>query len=285
MPNLKDMPGLHLKSKIEDLWKTMQEPIFLDKDLWLLIQPRTLSIGRMRTDLRRESTAHTVLEMTAKPEIIFGPQPAITPVPIPPLQPFRRGPGVFQAMSNTPLSYKEINQYFRDPRLKLIGMKLHGTGLGNLTLSGIRFYGSGGKVVVEVKLHYNPMLINFGGKPANLTVYFKGTPRYLPKKRAFDLPDLDYDIKSGDLIVQIADFLFKSDFKREMRRIAKIPIGLKMDVVKEKMNKALNRPLGRFARLHTQVNSFDVLDAFADNQGIEVRLSVKGTATLEVVWN
>ena len=279
------IPGLDWKSHLKDLWAKMQEPIFLDKGLWLLIRPETISVGRMRTDLKLRRTAHTVLEMTAEPEILFGPKPPASPRPLPPFQRFKPGPGIFQAMSNTRISYKEANQYFRDPRLKLKGMVFPGTGERKLTLEGVRLYGSGGKVIAEVKLHYNPPIINFTGRPAKLTIYLRGTPRYLPKQRMFDLPDLDYDIKSNDLIVQVADFVFKSDFKNEMRRVARLPIGLKVDVVKEKINKALNRPMGRFARLNTQVNSFRVLGGFADNEGIEVRLSLMGTATLEVVWN
>ena len=284
-PDLHGIRGLNWKSRMRDLWTKMQTPIFLDKDLWLLIKPETMSVGRVRTDLKKRSTAHTVLEMTAAPEIIFGDKPLTSTRIMPPFSRFQPGPGIFQAMSNTRISYKEANQYFRDPRLKLNGMVLPGTGERKLTLKGIRLYGSGGKVIAEVKLQYNPPIINFTGKPAKMTVYLRGTPRYLPKQRVFDLPDLDFDVKSNDLMVQVADFIFKSDFKNELRRIAKLPIGVKMDVMKEKMNKALNRPLGRFTRLHTQVNSFRVLNGFADNEGIEVRLSLEGTATMEVIWN
>ncbi len=284
-PDFRGAPGLNWKSHMRDLWAKMQAPIYLDKGLWLLIRPETMSIGRMRTDLKRRLTAHTVLEMTAAPEIIFGDKPSTINRIMPPFGRFQPGPGIFQAMSNTRISYKEANQYFRDPRLKLNGMVLPGTGERKLTLKGIRLYGSGGKVIAEVKLQYNPPIINFTGKPAKMTVYLRGTPRYLPKQRVFDLPDLDFDVKSNDLMVQIADFIFKSDFKNELRKIAKLPIGLKMDIMKEKMNKALNRPLGRFTRLHTQVDSFNVLDGFADNEGIEVRLSIMGTATMEVIWN
>ncbi len=284
-PELPGLPGLNWKAHMRDLWVKMQAPIYLEKDLWLLIRPESMSVGRMRTDLKKRSTAHTVLEMTANPEIIFGLRPAFTPRAMPPFGRFQPGPGIFQAMSNTRISYKEANQYFKDPRLKLNGMVFPGTGERKLTLKGIRLYGSGGKVIAEVKLQYNPPIINFTGKPAKMTVYLRGTPRYLPRQRIFDLPDLDFDVKSNDLMVQIADFIFKSDLKNEIRRIAKLPIGLKMDILKEKMNKALNRPMGRFTRIHTQVNSFNVLDGFADNEGIEVRLSVKGTATMEVIWN
>ena len=170
-------------------------------------------------------------------------------------------------------------------RLKIIGMVLPGTGGQKVTLEGIRLYGSGGKVIVEVKLDYNPLIVNLGSKPAHLTVYLRGTPRFLPRKRMFDMPDLDYDIKSSDLMVQVANWLFKSNFKNQLRKVAVLPIGPKVDLIKAKVNKALNRPLDRFARIQTQVNDLRILEAFADNEGIEVRVAIRGTATLEVTWN
>jgi hypothetical protein len=33
------------------------------------------------------------------------------------------------------------------------------------------------------------------------------------------------------------------------------------------------------------VNSFKVIGAFADDEGIEMRLSIQGIAFLEVIWN
>src|SRR5579883_3224184 len=133
MPDLLRLPGLGLQSRLAVLWDQMERPIQLDRGLWLLIRPENLSVGRMRTDLKRRSTAHAVLEMTADPEILFGSKPLTTPVPIPPLRPFQPGPGMFQAMSNTRISYKEANQYLRDPRMKLIGMVLPGTGERKVT--------------------------------------------------------------------------------------------------------------------------------------------------------
>ena len=274
-----------LKSRMRALWAKMESPIRMDKDLWLLVRPESLSVGKMRTDLKQASTLHAVLELVASPEIRFGPEPLTTPVEMPPLRPFQPGPGTFQAMTNTHINYEDANRYFRDPRMKLIGKVLPGSGERKLTITGLRIYGSGGKVIVEVKLHYNPPIINFTGKPAKLTVYFKGTPRYRPKERMFDMPDLDYDIKSNDLVVQVADFVFKDDFKKQFRGIAKLPIGPKIDIMQQKMEKALNRTFSRFVRIRTQVRSLRVLGGLANNEGIVARLSVRGTATMEVTWN
>lgn len=284
-PDLYNLPGLGMDSHIKDVWGKMQEPIYLEKNTWLLIQPATIAVGMVRTDLRKVSTIHTEIEMTAEPEIIFGPKPLVAYTKMPPLQIFQPGPGIFQAMSNTRMTYQEATQYLMDPRLKLIGMVFPGSGDRKLTLEGFSFSGSGGRVRVAVKLHYNPLVINLGGKPAELTLFLMGTPRYNAKERMFDFPDLDYDIKSTDLVVEVADWLNKSGFTDQLRKSVKIPLGPRLDIFKARMNKVLNRPLNLFTRLNTQVDSLKVLGAFADDEGIEMRISVMGTAFLEVIWN
>ena len=273
-----------LKSRMRELWAKMESPLRMDKDLWLLIQPESLSVGMMRTDLKQASTLHAVLEMVASPEIRFGPKPLTTPVEMPPLGPFQPGPGIFQAMANTHINYEDANRYFRDPRMKIIGKVLPGTGERKLTIEGIRLYGSGGKIIVEAKLHYNPPVISLSDQPAKLTLYLRGTPRYLSNRRVFDMPDLEYDIKSNDLILELADFILKSGFKNELRRVAIIPVGSKLDKLKLKMLRHLNKPLGHNAHITTQINSFEVLDGYADNEGLEVRATLMGAATLEYTW-
>ena len=52
-----------------------------------------------------------------------------------------------------------------------------------------------------------------------------------------------------------------------------------------KINRSLNRRFSRSLLLVTEVDSFKVLDGYADNTGIEARLSIKGSSTLEVIWN
>ena len=64
--------GIVLKSKLKGLWDSMEKPVFLDKDIWLLVRPESMAIGKGRGDLRLASTLHPVLEMTANPEILFG---------------------------------------------------------------------------------------------------------------------------------------------------------------------------------------------------------------------
>jgi hypothetical protein len=183
------------------------------------------------------------------------------------------------------MNYEDANRYLADPRLKVKNTLIANTGNRKLTIEGIRLYGSGGDVIVEVKLNYNPLILNLSSQPAHLTLYLRGTPRYVPGEAVFDLPNLEYDVKTSDLMVQVADWLFKSDFKNQLRRIVKFPAGENMSLLQMKINKSLNRRFSRSLLLVTEVDSFKVLDGYADNTGIEVRVSIKGSSTMNVIWN
>ena len=285
VPDLSAVPEAGTEPHLTQLWARMQEPIFLDDDFWLVLRPVTLGIGRARSDLKRADSTRFVLEMTARPEIVFGPKPEVVPIPMPPLQKFQAGPAIFRAMSNARFSYAEANDYFRKPEQKILGRVLSAKGERKLTLVGLAFHGEGGKVELDAKLLYDPPILNLTGHPSEMTVHLWGKPRFLPKQRVFDFPDLDFDVESGNLLVKLMDLLYKNHFRTMLRRLAKVPIGMKLDWMKGRIDLALNKPIGRFARLKTQAKSFKVIDAFADEEGIEIRVSIQGTAVLQVVWN
>jgi hypothetical protein len=273
-----------LRPKAADIWALMQEPIFLDKGVWLFIQPENISTGFMRADPHNPLKLTTVLELWAYPTLYFGDNPQIHRKALPPLSPFQPGKPGFRAVSNVAISFKEANRFLRDPQTKLMNTVIPGTGDQRLTVRGIRLYGSGGKVVAEVKLTYNPLLINFSDKPAKMTIYFRGTPHYSLKKRMFYLPDLDFDVKTTDFLVQVADWILKSDIRKELRKKARIPVGPKLDFLKDRMDTVLNRQLNSYASLSTKVHSFGILDSFADKDGLQARVALDGESQLNVVW-
>jgi hypothetical protein len=284
LPYVDAIPGF--KGRLGSLWKEIQKPIFIDRQVWLTVNPVALGVGRMRIDPQKPKTAHTVLEMVARPELFFGRQaPPFIQTAMPPLLSFKPGPVTFMATSNLQMTYAEANNYFKNPQMGIIGMPLKGTGDLKVTIQGLRFYGSGGKVIVEVKLHYHPILLNLADKPGQLTLYLKGTPRYLARERVFDFPDLDFDIKTNDFLVQAADWVLKPVVLDQLRVISRLPIGAETDRLKARMNVVLNRPIEKMGRLDTKVDAFDVIDGFADNTGVEARVNLRGTAVMELNWN
>ncbi len=267
--------------EISTFWSSAQEPIFIDKGVWLLIQPQSISSGLTQPDPKHPLKIRIDLEMTAFPILVFGKEPGVEKKIMPPLKIYKTGPSGFHAVSNTVISFKEANKQLTDPRFGLIDRVIPGSGNYKLRIEGLKLYGSGGQVIVEVKIEYNP-LINLGDKPAHMTVYFRGVPQYNPQKELFTLRHLDFDLKTGDLLMQVADWIFKSDILKVLRQKARVPIGPKLDQLKERMNEVLNLPVGQHSRLQTQVKSFRVLNAFVDSDGIQAQVSLDGDAQLNM---
>ncbi len=272
------------RSKAKELWKKIQEPIRVGEDIWLQILPHSVSVGDSHIVLDKLSPRmETVLEIIAQPNVIFGHKPAPLNEDLPPLTDFKRGPDGFHAQSNLKVSFKEVNKLLASPKAGIIGKPLPGSSDKNIKLTGLRLYGSGGQVVVEAQVEYQPVL-NLSSKPSKLTVYLLGTPEYHEKEQVIDFPDLDFDVKSDDFLVQMATFIDGDGMKEQLREKAVIPVGKNMDELKGYLVKMLNRPLGGFARLKTTVSSFRMEEAIVTDYGIEGRVSLDGDADVVVNW-
>ena len=268
-------------SEIVHFWDQAQEPIYVDKGIWLLIQPDSLSSGLTSHLMPQPLNWEAVMEMTAHPVLVFGNEPTVQKKMVPPIQLYKPGPSGFHAISNTFISFKEANFQLEDPRFGIINKVIPGSGDYKLRIKGIRLYGSGGEVVAQVKIQYNP-LINLDDQPANMTVYFRGVPQYDPEKEVFTLRHLDYDLKTGDFLMQVADWIMKSDILKMLRKKARIPIGPKLDQLKDRMNVVFNLNVGYFSKFQTQVSSFRVLGAYVDQDGIQAQVSLDGDARLNL---
>ena len=268
--------------KIVTFWEAAQKPIYIDKGIWLLLRPEWISTGFARPNPNNLLKVDLILEVKTFPTLIFGSKPNSPRKPLPPLHLYKSGPLGFQAVGDTFISFEEANKNLIDPKNGMVGRVIPGSGEYRLRILGIKLYGSKGTVVAQVRLKYNRPL-NIDGKPVQLTVYFRGIPKYDAKAKAFYLRRLDFDVKTNDFLTGVAGWIFKSDILKELRRHARIPIGRKLAALKERMNVVLNRPVGKYNRLETRVDSFDFLDAYVDKAGIQARLSLKGKAELKLL--
>ena len=276
----------YARPRAGEVWFQMQQPIYLDKGVWFLFRPQSLSAGKTHLNPGPPARLVTILEMAARPVLVFQEErPSVTVKALPPLTVYKPGPRGFHAQSNVRVTYDEASRLLTDLRMGIVGYVFPESGGRKLTITRVRFYGSGGKVIAEVGLRYEPFPFNLSNRPARMTVYLRGTPRYLPKKQMLDLPDLDFDIKTGDFLVQAAAWIFDSDLKKELRRKARIPIGPKLNELSGKLQLALNRRLDPHTELSTRIYSLKVTEVFADNEGLVARATVQGDSSVNVDWN
>jgi hypothetical protein len=273
----------NLRPRAQEIWSLAQEPIFLDEGIWLVIHPVGMGAGDLRVTGTKPRKMETLFEMTAYPQLLFGPKPVVSKKPLPSLGRLKKESSGFHAESNVVIGFKEAAQLLNDPKAGIVGRVIPGSGDRQLKVIRFRLSGSGGKLVMRADLEYRPLL-NFTGKTSQMRVYLKGTPRYRPRQRVFDFPDLEFDIKTGDVFVEVAQWLSEKEMRDQLRKMAKVPVGRKMDELKKRMGEVLNTPLGPHANLTTRVDSFEVREAFVSDIGIEGHVTLDGDATLNVQW-
>lgn len=272
-------------NKAKEMWVKIQEPIRVAEDTWLHIQPQSLSVGAYHlVPDSKNPRLETVFEFDFQPEIVFGEKPKVQVTQMPPLKELpKEGSEGFHIKQNLIISFKEVNKLLVDPKFGILNKALPGSGNHNLKIDNLYIYGSGGQLVVEADVEYQPVL-NLSSQPAKLTVYLLGTPLYDQDKQLISFPDMDFDIKTSDFLVQVAEFVMGSGMKEQLRKEAVINVGKNLEQLKQQMTKVLNRPLGGHARLKTTITSLKMEDAYITDYGIEGRVAMDGDASVDVDW-
>jgi hypothetical protein len=136
-------------------------------------------------------------------------------------------------------------------------------------LSGI----GGGRVALAVR---------FDGAASGL-VYLVGTPKFDAETRQLFVPDLAYDVSSADMLVRGLEFMRRGDVQTMLRTRARFPVADLVERARERLERGMNRQLGKNATLVAKVATGDVLAVRATRGGILVRASANGAAHLEVL--
>ena len=195
-----------VRPKFVKLWEQLQRPIRLTDDVYLEINPTAAQLGSLG-EVR--DTAQVRLRVIASPRIVTGEQR--DPVhPLPPLQTSAHvGTGAHVSIEAS-FSYPVATALLRR---SLVGRSLvqdgHRIRIQNVELSGI----GGGRVALSVTL---------SGRVRG-RLYFTGTPHLDPVRHQVNVPDLDYDVGTSQMLVQGFAWLNGMDMRDFLRARASLP--------------------------------------------------------------
>lgn len=257
--------ALDVKSRFEDWWHLLEQPIQLTDSVWLLIRPSAVRMGQ-NVGVRR--TLVTALGFSASPVVITGVKPVVTPSPLPPLAEAAVGDGLHILLEGV-ISYDLATDLLRK---HLKGRKIERAGQ-TLQVRDVRLFGiGGGKLALELR---------FGGDVAG-HIYFVGTPRYDAGANELFVPDLDYDIGSRNLLVSGVEWVRHDEVRNFFRDNARWSVGDVMQTGKEQLEKGLNRDLAPGVRLAAEVQQVQGLSVHARRTAIRLRAQADANARLTV---
>jgi hypothetical protein len=113
-------------------------------------------------------------------------------------------------------------------------------------------------------------------------VRFVGRPRFDSATVELQVPDLDFDVASDNVLVRGFDWLKHEELRDTLRARARWPAAGLLEQARGKLEQALNRDLGKGVRLAATVPDARVLDVHARPEGIVLRAEARGAASLRV---
>ena len=257
--------SLDLRSKFQEWWNVISEPIRLTDSVWLVINPIAVRKGETRGQRRM---LHATIGLSAAPHIVTGARPAVPLKPLPRLQPAAVGDG-FHVLMEGALDYAMATDLMTE---QLAGKRIE-RGKQYVEIESVRLFGiGGGQVALELR---------FRGSTDG-RVFFVGTPRYDPQTDQLYVPDLDYDVASAGLLVRGLTWMKQGDIREFLRSKARWPVGGLLAQAKTTLLDGLNRELSPGVRLSGEVTHVEALGVHAGPRAVLVRAHADGNVRLDV---
>jgi hypothetical protein len=257
--------ALDIRSRFEEWWHLLQQPIRLTDSVWLEINPTAVRMGET-VGVKR--TLVTALGFSASPRVVTGPRPEPALSPLPPLYPAAVGSGLHILLEG----FIDYGLATRLLEKELVGRKVEKAGK-TLEVRQVRLFGiGGGKLALELR---------FRGAAKGI-VYLVGTPKYDPATRQLYVPDLEYDVGSANLLVSGVEWLKHDDVRDAIRSRAHWPVGGIMSHGREELEKGLNRDLAPGVSLVADVDSVAGIAVHARRANIRMQAQADANARLTV---
>ncbi|MBS0154009.1 MAG: DUF4403 family protein [Nitrospira sp.] len=282
--------ALTVKSRVEDAWNTLRNPIRLEPEAWLQFNIDKVQHSGFSGAGPIVSDA---IHVTAKPVIVFGQEPPAEVAALPPLDtpPTSTGfygaadaqlygtlpttlanrltPTGFHVVTDIPLDYASLS--------KVLANRLNGKRVVKkehfILITTAAIFGNGGNQVV--------MRVDFSGDAVG-HVYFVGKPEINLLTQTVSIGGLRYDPETEALLQKTVTWLDLSTFRDLIASESILGVTTATDRVRGLLATTLNRALSPSVSMHGTVGSVQGIGVFADVNALHIRTMSDGTLSLTV---
>lgn len=264
----KNYGSVNLKPRFQQVWDQMNKVYNLYGLGWLQVNPQKVRINNLYV---KNDSLNIFLGLSAKPVISFE-RPVEKYSKIPNLSPFSRQQG-FSIFLDAVLSYDSLSN--------IINQNLKGFEYNfkkafvkkKFIVDECKVYGGGfEKLIIKV---------NFSGTNTGV-VYLVGKPVYDKEKRTIEIRDVDFDVKSKNVLLGSADWIFDKKITNEIQKQAKFELGSYIDSAKFTMNQQLNRELMKGIRSWGNIKDISLIGIYPMQQHLVIRSNCTGDLAVKV---
>jgi hypothetical protein len=269
---------LQFKSQVAGYWKKLFEPIAISGPVpaMLYLAPDSIFLAPLVTDataLRTTAGIRTTVLLSTTGEIAGAKR---IPKPVPNLRVNQPLQEAVQLRLVAGLDYATATRLANENLSKQTFSFENGK--HQIRIEDILLYGKGNTLVAKVKLVGKAKAGWIGKKKIDGTYYFKGTPYYDAKSMEIRIKDFDFDIKSRDILLQSAEWLFKSTFRKQVEAQLRHPIQKELaEVRKMAENSIKQQSLGEFLTLSGRIDRLEPNEVQLSERYILLFISSSGS--------
>lgn len=257
-----------LKSKFQQVWDQLNKVYNLYGLGWLQMNPQQFRINTLGI---RKDQLEISLGLSARPIISFE-RPVEKSSWVPHMGSYSNREG-FSIFMDALLNYDSLSQIMNQQVAgKTFDFK-KGFVKKHFIMDSCKVYGGGyDKLVIR---------IHFSGTN-NGVFYLTGQPVYDSLKRSIEVKDIDFDIKSKNILLGSADWLFDKKITREISRYARFDLSAYIDSAKTTLNQQLNRELAKGVKSKGDIRDIRLAGIYPMQQHLVIRSNCEGSLAVKV---
>lgn len=260
-------------------WKQMHKPILIDSTTttWLYGKPQKIHATQLRLSQNKASLGlgiETYVENT-----IGEPKRKVTVRPLPDLNLVEQITNDFNVSLSADARYENVKEMMQEQFLGKT-FKLDNDEEQFITVTGLDLIGSAEKIIIQVDID-GKIKKSFIKKKVKGTIYLEGIPYYEPDSQEIRVKELDYTLKTKDILLKMAKWFTGKKFQKNLEQQLVFPVGMKLESAKKMITQQLkNYKVNEYLTLKGELNEMQPQGLYLTPESIRLIVLADGTAGL-----
>jgi hypothetical protein len=254
-----------LRPKLQQVWDQLNKVYSLYGLGWLQINPSKIRINNLAA---KSDSLNINIGLSAKPIISFEKPPEHLTI-VPNISDFSYHPG-FNIFLDAILNYDSLSNIvtskLKDKRFDLTSTKY-------VIIKDCTLYGMDNENLI--------IKVNFEGSEKGL-FYLTGKPSYDPITKTIELKDLDFDIRSKNMLLKTAEWLFSRRIISELRKYSKFDLSSYIATAITTVNQQLNKEWVKGIQSTGKMEELKIANIYPLREHLVVRSNCSGSLAIKV---
>ncbi len=254
-----------LRQIAKTLWGRLHEPIALGEQVWLKLQPQSVSLEMPRLE---GGEIRTGLRLLGQPQLSGAKDSLTRPTPLPPLVPTPAGElPVFRMELDLDVPWAEVNQRLQEA---MAGKEFKTAGNRRLRVVSASVAANGDRLVLDATVEGS-----FKGR-----VGMSGLP--IIREGVLHFDDLRYTLATDSLLVRFANWLRQDFYRRQFETLATVNLVDLLTRQRQRIEESMRTNWTGELRLDGQIDRVESATVALTPESVRLRATASGQVTVVV---